>query len=683
MVSSETSRLSQHSHFVLFTRTMGLAFLFTLALPSYPASAQDAPDNRTPVPSAREQAAALKLIRDVYKEEYESDSFETLQTLAQQLIVDARESKDEPAQHYAILRESIRVATDNCDPQTAVAALDRLNRTFQVDFWGMTKSISESLVRKAKTNQQRRRVRDAFDDLVNQAITDEQFSAARLLVSRATTVAKKLGNKQDADALVELRKEIQELGKIAQAGKSAAEKLATTPDDPDANLDAGDYLIYVKLEFRDGLGHWEKSSKPELVKLAKLENAIDASQSANVLTLADSWMKQSERFKGLRAKTTGARALHWYEQVLDQLDDKTKSLTQAKIDKLKSVVAVRSANNKASTPVKLAPETREAVDAALKWILYHQLPDGGWNLDHRVGPGVHRDSSKPGKLIRARLGATSLALLSLIKAGHTHKSGQFKTQVEKGVGYLLNSAKVSGNTVSFHETGGTMYSHALATKVLAELYAATKDKRLAGPAQGAVNFIAAAQDPTNGGWRYQVRSAGDTSVTGWQIDALRSAQKAGLNIDPNIATKANFFLDTVMKNDQTAYGYTSPPNRREPFSARTAIALRCRLDFGWKAEDVKFQNAFTSLAEEGPSTGSRTNIYFNYHATKLMHVYGGEAWEKWRTHLHADLLKNQSTEGNETGSWWLRENNHADDSGGRLYVTSLATLILLEGTEKN
>ena len=52
--------------------------------------------------------------------------------------------------------------------------------------------------------------------------------------------------------------------------------------------------------------------------------------------------------------------------------------------------------------------SEEAVALALKWIANHQLPDGGWNLDHRIGPGNHRGSPNPGSLIESPNAATAL-----------------------------------------------------------------------------------------------------------------------------------------------------------------------------------------------------------------------------------------------------------------------------------
>ena len=59
---------------------------------------------------------------------------------------------------------------------------------------------------------------------------------------------------------------------------------------------------------------------------------------------------------------------------------------------------------------------------------------------------------------------------------------------------------------------------------LCEAYGMTGDTHVRdAAAQAAVQFIEAAQNRQTGGWRYHPGEEGDTSVVGWQIMALKSA----------------------------------------------------------------------------------------------------------------------------------------------------------------
>ncbi len=56
-------------------------------------------------------------------------------------------------------------------------------------------------------------------------------------------------------------------------------------------------------------------------------------------------------------------------------------------------------------------------------------------------------------------------------------------------------------------------------------------------AQAAVNDIESAQH-SEGGWRYAPNTPGDTSVGGWQLMGLKSAQMAGLEVNPRTLDNA-------------------------------------------------------------------------------------------------------------------------------------------------
>ena len=60
----------------------------------------------------------------------------------------------------------------------------------------------------------------------------------------------------------------------------------------------------------------------------------------------------------------------------------------------------------------------------------------------------------------------------------------------------------------------------------------SRDPNLKRPAEGAVAFIVDAQNDTSGGWHYTANppTVGDTSVVGWQLMGLKSAQMAGLTV---------------------------------------------------------------------------------------------------------------------------------------------------------
>ncbi len=198
----------------------------------------------------------------------------------------------------------------------------------------------------------------------------------------------------------------------------------------------------------------------------------------------------------------------------------------------------------------------------------------------------------------------------------------------------------------------------------------THDKELLAPAQLCLNFIVYAQDPVGGGWRYSPKQAGDTSAVGWQLMALKSGHMAYLEIPPGTVVGAMKFLDSVQADSGAQYGYTGPATGRD---TTTAVGLLCRMYLGWKHDEPALQRGVDIIDKHGPS---KTDMYYNYYATQVCRHFEGEVWDRWNGRTRDWLVNSQSKEGVTQGSWWMGAAGHANGRGGRLYTTSMATMIL-------
>ncbi len=312
--------------------------------------------------------------------------------------------------------------------------------------------------------------------------------------------------------------------------------------------------------------------------------------------------------------------------------------------------------------------SQNAVKLGLEWIARHQLPNGSWNYNHCLVGKC--DCPNPGALMQCTNGATAMGILPFLGCGMTHKEGVYKDQIGKGLGFLCASIKKDPKCPgggSLHQTAGTMYAHGLATICLTEAYGMTKDRRLKLPAQATVNFVMYAQDPNGGGWRYNPQQAGDTSVVGWQLMALKSGYMAYLTVNPVCSAKAMKFLDTVQTESGAGYGYVTPGKA----PACTAIALLCRMYNGWKQDNPALKKGVEYLGSMGPSD----DMYYNYYATQVMRHYGGDPWTKWNARMRDKLVDSQiKTDTHAKGSWDPKA-AHADQ-GGRLYATALSIMTL-------
>jgi hypothetical protein len=310
--------------------------------------------------------------------------------------------------------------------------------------------------------------------------------------------------------------------------------------------------------------------------------------------------------------------------------------------------------------------SEEAVERGLRWLVAHQNRDGSWHFNHQDGPcqGLCRN---PGSQT-STTAATALALLPFLGAGYTHLEGEHITAVRQGLYYLGSRAVLMSDGADLQE--GTMYGQGLAAIALCEAYGMTHDPGLKELAQRSIDFIVHAQDRNGGGWRYAPGQPGDTTVTGWQLMALKSGQMAGCQIPSPTWFLAERFLDSVQSEEGAKYGYMSP----EPRPATTAVGLLCRMYSGWDHDHPAIEHGVAYLSKLGPSK-EEDGLYFNYYATQVLRHYGGPLWDAWNARLRDALVAAQATEGHEAGSWYFPGSKHSE-AGGRLYTTSITIMTL-------
>jgi hypothetical protein len=320
-------------------------------------------------------------------------------------------------------------------------------------------------------------------------------------------------------------------------------------------------------------------------------------------------------------------------------------------------------------------ESEKAVETGLDWLARHQRPDGSWALDVRSqcrGNGCPWRSS-----INSDTAATGLALLPFLAAGHSHaEKGRYQLVIQNGLRWLVKHQKRNGDLYVGGGFNAPFYSHAIGSMALCESYGITKDAGLKGPAQRAINFIVANQNKEDGGWRYFPGQPGDTSVFGWQIFALRSANLAGLKIPKVTIRRCKQYLDLAAADpEKVTYSYRPG---QAPSGVMTAEALLARQYFGWGRNTPALLKGEVLVANDLEQQHER-NIYYWYYATQMLHNMHSKEWVKWNKKVREMLISTQTTgAGCDRGSW-DPENPPSDRftiSGGRLYCTALSILTL-------
>jgi hypothetical protein len=203
--------------------------------------------------------------------------------------------------------------------------------------------------------------------------------------------------------------------------------------------------------------------------------------------------------------------------------------------------------------------------------------------------------------------------------------------------------------------------------------------RLRSALQSAVTFTISQQDPASGGWRYKLGQEGDVSMFGWQLMSLKSAEIAGIAINPIVRDRMIRFLNSVRQGEHGGlFGYRRAVQidgrNSEPVTpTMTAEALFCGQMLGYPRDSLSGRESVQYLMQQLPRM-SELNMYYWYYGTLAMYQYGGTPWERWNQSVRDLLIDLQRRDGQYAGSW--DPNDPWGPYGGRLYSTAISTLTL-------
>ncbi len=360
-----------------------------------------------------------------------------------------------------------------------------------------------------------------------------------------------------------------------------------------------------------------------------------------------------------------------------QFADLAKSATRLRVPGAAEVPAALSMRRKglrekAAATLGGSPESERAVELGLKWLAAHQHADGHWSI-HAFDANCRGHRCSGTGSFEADPAATGLALLAFLGAGHTHREGDYRSEVARGLQWLVDQQADDGRLYVGDAQYVLFYSHGMATIALCEAYGLTHDESLREPCQRALQFITDSQHPQFGGWRYRPRFESDTSVSGWQLMALKSGQTAGLSVPAPVFARVSRWL----KSAEKAPGIFAYHPTRAASLPMTAEGLLMLQYLGADRNDPRLRAGADHLAKNLPSLAYR-DVYYWYYATQVMFHMQGRYWEAWNGKLRDMLIDTQEKTGGEAGSWDPLEPvpDRWGKAGGRVYVTCLRLLTL-------
>ncbi|MCB9881561.1 MAG: PD40 domain-containing protein [Planctomycetes bacterium] len=345
-------------------------------------------------------------------------------------------------------------------------------------------------------------------------------------------------------------------------------------------------------------------------------------------------------------------------------------------------------------------ETELAVQKGLRYLAKIQRDDGGW--------GEEDDYDE--KYGEVRVGKSALCLLAFLGAGNLPPTipapgqdgdpvgkGQYATNVARAIRFLL----ASQDEDTGHFGRSSSYSHGITTYALAECYALTKLPWLQKPLSHAVDWILEQQRDggprhSRGGWGYYSPTLkpedpySRASVSSWQIMALESARRSGLDVPERALAMAKGFLLEMFDDRYGYFLYTKEPQRLQmtwrTLPASTPASVFCLLLLGQDPEDPRIETGLRFTTDRRIEKYARAsdddfvqrgagNPYFWYYGTLACFFRGGDAWRLWNEKLRVELPRGQSSDGSfaPVGAYARYAKDTRKD---RSYTTAMCVLSL-------
>lgn len=317
------------------------------------------------------------------------------------------------------------------------------------------------------------------------------------------------------------------------------------------------------------------------------------------------------------------------------------------------IFALRTAPNRAQLVARLGgnEESETAVQAGLAWLARHQADDGHWSdgLKCEQGDPCPALSFNDGHVSIAE---TGLAVLAFQAGGNYYFNDQkYSQHVKNGLDWLVKQQGSDGRLFGVH----TWYQHGIATFALAEACAVDlannhpPDARYLDAATRAIKFMEDHQY-AGGGWQYELDSPGmgDTSVTGWQVLALKSALEAKIDVAPMTMRRVQDFFERCAN---PATGQTRYTIRAWSTDLTTAVGLIVQEFILKQPKSPLALKAVEHLKQRAPQLGPSGDFYTLYNGTLSMFLAGGDAWKQWNLAVRDAVVKRQEREGCVRGSW--------------------------------
>lgn len=279
------------------------------------------------IPDGQQVSENKQLVRKVYAEDIKSieNAFQRMQ-VTNKLLNEAKATKD-VASHFALLLVAKEIYLEGSDFAGVLEVSETIDRHFEIDkvkeyLQILDQAISSKL--DAETHQQ---IYHVFEEVINDAIRQNDYDSAKELGILATSCAKKTRDREIQSDAKDIMKEVEALEAEFEQHQITLAKLETMPEDGNASLEVGRFLCFINADWVRGLPLLAKGTDQKLSTIASSELA----KSPDPVSVGDAWWEISETMSGLRKRNVATHASNWYRKALPALSGLAKAKVEARL----------------------------------------------------------------------------------------------------------------------------------------------------------------------------------------------------------------------------------------------------------------------------------------------------------------------------------------------------------------
>jgi hypothetical protein len=296
---------------------------------------------KTPLPSDEQQEATEKQVRELFQKDFAGVKKAADKTrLAVTLLQHADDSRDDPVAMFVLLDLARTSAIEAGDAPLALRAQDRIKAKYDID--GSAEQLA-TLTKLAGMPLQSAALRATYEGawtLAVELVSEDKFDEAAKALKIAQGVATKAKENEFARQTAQRIKDLAALEREYESVKDSLATLASSPNDPQANLAAGRWHWFAKGRFDQGIKHLAKSSDEQL-KSAAEKDLAGPNSSKDQVELANLWMEASEKRKAAEKMALEGRAFYWYLKASLAATGLEKAVIEKRIEELRGGVEKR------------------------------------------------------------------------------------------------------------------------------------------------------------------------------------------------------------------------------------------------------------------------------------------------------------------------------------------------------